>query len=68
MRRGCPTEAPSISEEAGAVIVDRAKFEEAKMEYYKLVGWDEEGIPTPEELKRLGLEDVNRKLRETLET
>jgi len=31
-----------------------------KREYYEAVGWDERGIPTPEELKRLELEDVTK--------
>ena len=47
-------------------VVGRAKLEEAKKEYYETVGWDENGIPRSEELKRLGLEDVDRKLRETM--
>ncbi len=44
--------------------VDRAKFEESKKEYYEAVGWDENGIPKSEVLKRLGLEDVDRMLEE----
>ena len=27
-------------------------------EYYKIRGWDENGVPTPEKLKELGLEDM----------
>ena len=27
-------------------------------EYYQLRGWDENGVPTPEKLSELGLEDV----------
>jgi len=46
--------------------VDRAKFEEARKEYYVAVGWDENGIPTSEELKRLGLDDVDGRLRKAL--
>jgi len=44
--------------------VNKAKVEKAKKEYYENVGWDENGIPKPEELKRLGLEGVDRKLKE----
>jgi len=33
-------------------------------EYYGLMGWDERGIPTSEELKRLGLDSVVNKLDE----
>jgi len=46
--------------------VDREKFEEARKEYYAEVGWDENGIPTSQELKRLRLDDVDRRLRESL--
>ncbi|MFB0500835.1 MAG: aldehyde ferredoxin oxidoreductase family protein [Candidatus Bathyarchaeia archaeon] len=44
--------------------IDRAKFEESKKEYYEAAGWDENGIPKSEVLKRLGLEDVDRVLEE----
>ncbi len=33
-------------------------------EYYRLMGWDERGIPTSEELRRLGLESVDKRLEE----
>lgn len=46
--------------------VDRKKLEEARKEYYEAIGWDEDGVPKSEELKRLGLEDVDRKLRKVL--
>ncbi len=43
---------------AGAVL-DRAKFEQMKDEYYELRGWDKQnGIPTKEKLAELGLENV----------
>ncbi|MFQ6081368.1 MAG: aldehyde ferredoxin oxidoreductase C-terminal domain-containing protein, partial [Candidatus Bathyarchaeia archaeon] len=44
--------------------VNKAEVEKVKKEYYESVGWDENGIPKPEELKRLGLEGVARKLKE----
>jgi len=44
--------------------VDRIKFEESKKEYYEAAGWDENGIPRSEVLKRLGLEEVDRVLEE----
>jgi aldehyde:ferredoxin oxidoreductase len=44
--------------------IDKAKLEEAKKEYYAAVGWDENGIPKSEELKRLGLNDVYKKLKD----
>jgi aldehyde:ferredoxin oxidoreductase len=44
--------------------IDRAKFEESKKEYYEAAGWDENGIPKSEVLKRLGLEDVDKVLEE----
>ncbi len=38
--------------------VDKAGFERMKKEYYELRGWDAEtGIPTPETLQKLGLEE-----------
>jgi aldehyde:ferredoxin oxidoreductase len=43
--------------------IERIKFEEYKREYYEAIGWDEHGIPKSEELKRLGLEEVDRRLR-----
>jgi len=45
---------------------DRAKFGKYRSEYYEAVGWDEHGRPKSEELKRLGLEEVSKKLRSTI--
>jgi len=42
--------------------VDRARFEKEKMRYYEAVGWDENGVPRSEVLRRLGLDDVDRTL------
>ena len=36
----------------------REDLERAKQEYYKMVGWDQKGIPTAEKLKAVKLEDV----------
>jgi len=41
----------------------REEFLEARRKAYADYGWDEKGIPTSEELKRLGLEDVDRALK-----
>lgn len=38
--------------------IDPDKFEEMLDEYYRLRGWDENGVPTREKLKELGLENV----------
>ena len=38
------------------VKIDRDAFERMKSEYYSLRGWDENGIPTDETLKKYGLE------------
>jgi len=38
-------------------FIDRAKFKQMLDEYYELHGWDEGGVPRPETLKRLGLDD-----------
>jgi aldehyde:ferredoxin oxidoreductase len=45
-------------------LVDKEKFNEAKIRYYKLRGWDTEtGRPTNKKLKDLGLHDVQDKLK-----
>ena len=41
---------------------DRKTFEEMKKQYYEAIGWDENGIPKSEILRKLGLEDVDRAL------
>ncbi len=42
--------------------VDPKRLCRDRSEYYKAVGWDENGIPLSAELKRLGLYDVDKKL------
>jgi aldehyde:ferredoxin oxidoreductase len=42
--------------------VDKAKFEEKKRRYYEAAGWDENGIPKSEILRKLGLDDVDKAL------
>ena len=42
--------------------VDRAKVEGEIRRYYEAVGWDENGIPKTEVLKKLGLDDVDKAL------
>jgi aldehyde:ferredoxin oxidoreductase len=44
--------------------LDRKMFEEARLKYYDAVGWDEDGVPRPETLRRLSLENVEAKLKE----
>ncbi len=36
--------------------IDREKFKQMINEYYELHGWDEDGVPRPETLKKLGLD------------
>lgn len=43
--------------------VNRARFQKKKKEYYEAVGWDENGVPSSEVLRRLGLDDVDRTLK-----
>jgi aldehyde:ferredoxin oxidoreductase len=43
--------------------IDREAFEDSKQEYYAAVGWDKKGVPKQETLRKLGLEDVEHKLR-----
>jgi aldehyde:ferredoxin oxidoreductase len=42
----------------------RKRIKQARKEYYEAVGWDEHGIPTSEELRRLRLGSVNKKASE----
>ncbi|TEU10369.1 aldehyde ferredoxin oxidoreductase [Candidatus Bathyarchaeota archaeon] len=48
----------------------KGKFPDPKVvddevkEYYRQIGWDERGIPTSKELRRLGLDSVDKKLDE----
>lgn len=42
--------------------LDPEKWEVMLDEYYRLRGWDNNGIPTPDKLKELGLEDVSEKI------
>ncbi len=42
--------------------VQKAKVLKAKQKYYGEAGWDENGIPTSESLRRLGLENVDTAL------
>ncbi len=46
-------------------VVNRESFEEEKQEYYKAMGWGEKGLPKPEVLRKLGLGQVEEKLRKT---
>jgi len=46
--------------------VDKKEFEKSKKDYYRAVGWDQYGVPKSSVLKRLGLEDVDRVLKEKL--
>ncbi len=51
----------TIPLEGGAtdgVAVTEAEFEQARALYYEMVGWDQEGYPTPAKLKELGLGQV----------
>jgi len=43
---------------------EKGRVEEEVKRYYQLIGWDERGIPKSEELQRLGLDSVDRKLEE----
>ena len=41
----------------------RKEVEEARQQYYAEAGWDEKGIPRSEELRKLGLQDVDKALK-----
>ena len=42
--------------------VDKTRFEKDKKQYYEAVGWDKNGIPKSDTLKKLELEDVDKAL------
>lgn len=42
---------------------DRTSVRESVQEYYKEAGWDENGVPKSETLKKLGLGDIGKALR-----
>ena len=44
--------------------VDKDKFLEMRREYFSMLGWDENGVPRKETLKRLGLGDYWRLMEE----
>lgn len=44
--------------------LNRAKFEQARDQYFKSIGWNENGVPTSEKLRILDLLDVKSKLKE----
>jgi carbon-monoxide dehydrogenase iron sulfur subunit len=52
----CRLGAPDV---VGATL-DRTKFEQMRAEFYQHKGCDEDGIPTPQTLKRLGLDNFDQ--------
>jgi len=46
-------------------MIKKGIFEKEKKEYYEAVGWDKNGLPKPEVLRKLGLQNVETKLRES---
>jgi aldehyde:ferredoxin oxidoreductase len=40
-------------------VIDREKYDMMLDEYYDFHGWDREGNPTPETLKKIGLDDLD---------
>ncbi len=44
--------------------LNRRTFEASRLEYFDAAGWNDSGVPKPETLRCLGLEDVEAKLRE----
>jgi aldehyde:ferredoxin oxidoreductase len=43
--------------------IDPEKWEQMLDDYYRLRGWNQNGVPTPEKLKELDLEDVAESLK-----
>jgi aldehyde:ferredoxin oxidoreductase len=54
-------EKPSDTEEP---IIDREKFDKMISRYYKLRGWNNDGIPSAKELDRLGMQDIRLRLEQ----
>jgi len=55
-------EDPVPEGETKGITLDREKFAELLKTYYELRGWDENGIPTPQKLMELGLDEALAKL------
>lgn len=67
MRRKDDTVSEILFEEPSPLTgapLDRKKFDEQLEKFYKLHGWDKNGIPTRERLEDLGLNDVVKDLQE----
>jgi aldehyde:ferredoxin oxidoreductase len=43
---------------AKGVVVKQKEFDIGLDDYYKVRGWTKNGVPTPEKLKEVGLEDL----------
>ncbi|MFB0522647.1 MAG: aldehyde ferredoxin oxidoreductase C-terminal domain-containing protein, partial [Candidatus Bathyarchaeia archaeon] len=43
---------------------NREEIMEERKKYYAEMGWDERGIPTTEELAKLGLQDVDKAMEQ----
>jgi len=44
---------------ANGRIIDHAEFLRTRSEYYRMRGWDDNGVPTELTLKRLGLDELD---------
>ncbi|MFH1101287.1 MAG: aldehyde ferredoxin oxidoreductase family protein [Methanobacteriota archaeon] len=42
------------------IVIPEGEFQHSMQEYYTLRGWDNNGIPTPEKIKELGLEKYTK--------
>jgi len=54
---------PLPSNSAKGKAADRTSVRESVQKYYEEIGWDENGVPKHDILKKLGLEDVDKTLR-----
>ena len=50
---------------ADGEVIDRSKFDKILVEYYSLHGWDADGIPTEATLKKLGLNQICNRAKES---
>jgi aldehyde:ferredoxin oxidoreductase len=47
-----------FEEEVNGRVIDKEEFLKTRTEYYRMRGWDDDGVPTERTLKRLGIESL----------
>ena len=57
---------PLLSGPHKGKTANREDVKKMKTEYYRAAGWNEKGVPRSDVLKKLGLQQIDRILREKL--